>query len=79
MKQVNTHEAKSQLSRILSEVEQGEEYVLARSGKPIARLVPYVQSTEVPEAGKWREKVSIRDDFDEDDQELTERFEQSEL
>lgn len=79
MKQVNTHQAKTQLSRILSEVEQGEEYIVARSGKPIARLLPYVESTPVPEPGKWRNRVTIRDDFYEDDRELTEQFEQSEL
>jgi prevent-host-death family protein len=79
MKRVNTHEAKTQLSRILSEVEQGEEYIVARSGKPIARLLPYVESTPRPEPGKWRNRVAIRDDFDEDDQELTEQFEQSDL
>jgi prevent-host-death family protein len=79
MKRVNTHEAKTQLSRILSEVEQGEEYIVARSGKPIARLVPYVESAPMPEPGKWRNRVTIRDDFDEDDPALVEQFEQSEL
>jgi len=79
MKRVNTHEAKTQLSRILSEVEQGEEYIVARSGKPIARLLPYVEETSMPEPGKWRNRVTIRDDFDEEDQVLIGQFEQSEL
>ena len=39
MKKVNIHEAKTHLSRLLEEVEAGEEIVIARSGKPIARLV----------------------------------------
>ncbi|MEM6578799.1 MAG: type II toxin-antitoxin system Phd/YefM family antitoxin [Pseudomonadota bacterium] len=37
---VNIHEAKTNLSRLLADVENGEEVVIARAGKPVARLVP---------------------------------------
>ena len=37
---VNVHEAKTHLSRLLKQVEAGEEIVIARNGKPVARLVP---------------------------------------
>jgi prevent-host-death family protein len=37
---VNIHAAKTQLSRLLEQVEEGEEIVIARAGKPIARIVP---------------------------------------
>lgn len=40
MDEVNVHEAKTHLSRLLARVAQGEEIVIARAGKPIARLVP---------------------------------------
>jgi prevent-host-death family protein len=40
MTQVNTHEAKTHLSKLLARVEAGEEIAIARSGKVIARLVP---------------------------------------
>lgn len=39
MKQVNVHQAKTQLSQLLADVEAGEEIVIVRAGKPIARLV----------------------------------------
>lgn len=39
MTTVNVHEAKTNLSRLLAQVEAGEEVVIARSGKPVARLV----------------------------------------
>ena len=39
MATVNVHEAKSQLSRLLAQVEAGEEVIIARNGKPIAQLV----------------------------------------
>lgn len=38
---VNVHDAKSNLSRLLAEVEQGNEVIIARAGTPCARLVPY--------------------------------------
>lgn len=44
MMQVNTHEAKTHLSRLLARVEAGEEIAIARSGKVIARLIPAHQS-----------------------------------
>lgn len=40
----NVHEAKSNLSRLLEQVERGEEVVIARHGKPVARLVPVLQA-----------------------------------
>ena len=41
MREVNTHEAKTHLSRLLQRVAAGEEIIISRSGKPVARLVPY--------------------------------------
>ena len=38
---VNVHDAKTQLSKLLAEVERGEDVVIARRGRPVARLVPY--------------------------------------
>ena len=42
MDTVNVHDAKTQFSRLLARVEQGEEFVIARGGRPVARLVPLV-------------------------------------
>lgn len=41
MKTVNVHKAKTELSKLLTEVEAGEEIVIARNGKPVARVVPF--------------------------------------
>jgi len=41
MQQINIHEAKTHLSRLIEEVATGEEIVIARHGKPVARLIPY--------------------------------------
>ena len=46
--QVNVHQAKSQLSRLLELVEEGETVVIARHGQPVAELVPARQKTGFP-------------------------------
>ncbi len=58
MKQVNVHEAKTQLSRLLEEVERGERITIARNGKPVAVLsaVPAPRRSgfgSVPELAAW--------------------------
>ena len=64
MRVVNIHEAKTQLSRLLEQAVAGEEILIARAGKPVARLVPYVAPAARREPGLWRGQVAIGDDFD---------------
>ena len=61
---VNIHEAKTHLSRLVERVEAGEELVIARAGRPVARLVPYRPRTVPREPGLWRGRVSLVADFD---------------
>ena len=58
------HAAKTHLSQLLARVEAGEELVLARSGRPIARLIPYRPQGVSRRFGGWRGRVWIADDFD---------------
>lgn len=63
---VNVYEAKTHLSQLLDRAAAGEEIVIARAGRPVARLVALRDDSSrrrVP--GAWRGKVSIADDFDE--------------
>ena len=62
MRSVNIHEAKTHLSRLLELVELGEPVVIARNGRPIARIVPF--RGEVREPGRLKGKIRIGDDFD---------------
>jgi prevent-host-death family protein len=73
VKQVNVHEAKTQLSRLLQEVEEGEEIVIARNGEPVARLVPHVEERKPRELG-WAKKGWMAPDFDEFDEQLARDF-----
>lgn len=62
METVNVHEAKTHLSRILRRVESGEEIVIARNHRPIARLVPVRDEPRRP--GRLAGQIRIADDFD---------------
>ncbi len=59
---VNVHEAKTNLSRLLAQVEAGEDVVIARNGKPVARLVGYRQKGR-PQPDVLKGKVFIPDSF----------------
>ncbi len=61
----NIHQAKTQLSRLIERVLQGEEIVIGRAGKPVAKLVPYERSVQPRQGGQWRGQVTIEDNFDE--------------
>ena len=63
-KTVNVHEAKTHLSRLLARVERGDEIVIARSGRPVARLIPLRSKTPERVLGGARGEVWIADDFD---------------
>jgi len=60
---VNVHDAKTQLSRLLLRIGQGEEVIIARAGKPVARLVPFAAQPARRMAGSARGQVWIAPDF----------------
>lgn len=61
---VNVHEAKTHLSRLLEQVRQGEEVIIAKSGKPVARLVALTEKPKRRVPGSARGRIWIADDFD---------------
>lgn len=63
---VNVYEAKTHLSQLLDRAAAGEEIVIARAGRPIARLVALSETPSRRRTpGAWRGKVRIAHDFDE--------------
>ena len=64
VRQVNVHEAKTHLSKLLAEVEKGHEIVLARDGKPVAKLVPFAAKANRITFGDFKGRIWIADDFD---------------
>ncbi|HYZ63551.1 MAG TPA: type II toxin-antitoxin system prevent-host-death family antitoxin [Acetobacteraceae bacterium] len=65
MKTVNLHAAKTQLSRLVDEAAAGEEIVIARAGKPVAKLVRIEETPQQPrELGILEGQFTVPDDFD---------------
>ena len=57
------HEAKTTLSQLVEQAENGEEVLIARAGKPVARIVA-LHSSGRRQLGQWKGKVHMSDDFD---------------
>ncbi len=66
MRIINIAEAKASLSKLVERVLQGEEVVIGKAGKPVAKLVPFEHDTSPRdlEQGIWEGKVWLADDFD---------------
>jgi prevent-host-death family protein len=69
--QISVHDAESQFSVLLMRVEAGEEVVISRANKPIARLVPYAPNKRVRRLGEAKGLIEIPNDFDQLPDEFT--------
>lgn len=63
-KPVNLYEAKTQLSKLVDRAAAGEEIVIAKAGRPVARLVPLQTQPPRRVPGRWKGKVWMAPDFD---------------
>ena len=61
---VNIYDAKTRLSQLLDRAANGEEVIIARAGRPVARLVPFLPARAPRKAGRMRGRVRIRRNFD---------------
>jgi len=64
MRTVNVHEAKTHLSRLLEEVAAGGEVVIAKAGRPVARLIGYGETPDRRQFGRDAGLFEVPDDFD---------------
>jgi prevent-host-death family protein len=72
---VGVHEAKTHFSRVLREVEQGDEIVVMRSGRPVARIVGEEPGRSVADSfGMFKGQFAIGEDFDADSEQLADLF-----
>ncbi len=71
---VNMHAAKTHLSRLVERAERGEETIIARNGRPVARLVPYQAARKERVPGLLRGRIEILPGFDEADEEIAREF-----
>ncbi len=61
---VNIHDAKTHFSKFINQALKGDEVIIAKDGKPLIRLVPYVAETEVRRGGQFKGVIQISEDFD---------------
>ena len=65
MEMVNVYDAKTRLSQLLDLAAAGEEIIIARAGRPMAKLIAYQAHKGTRKPGYWKGKVKIAKDFDE--------------
>lgn len=64
MRTVDIHEAKTHLSRLVEDAAAGDEIVIAKAGRPVARLVPLARQARQKRVGVLKGKLVVPDDFD---------------
>lgn len=71
---INIHQAKTQLSKLLEEVSLGKEIIIAKAGKPVARLTAFKEEIKPRHPGLWKNKIWISDDFNEENKAINKLF-----
>ncbi len=74
MEVTNVSDAKAQLSALIERVRGGEEIIIGKAGRPVAKLVRYERSEDTRAPGALRGKIAIAEDFDELPDDLAEAF-----
>ncbi|MGI8627413.1 MAG: type II toxin-antitoxin system Phd/YefM family antitoxin [Geodermatophilaceae bacterium] len=72
---INIHEAKTHLSRLVERAAAGEEIIIAKAGKPRARLIAYAEQSVPRQPGQLRGRLWVAEDFDETPESLLDAFE----
>lgn len=74
MQVTNIHQAKTHLSKLLEEVAKGKEVIIAKAGKPVAKLVSFKEEKKPRKPGLWKGKIWMSDDFNEEDEDINKLF-----
>ncbi|HVI10902.1 MAG TPA: type II toxin-antitoxin system Phd/YefM family antitoxin [Candidatus Binatia bacterium] len=72
--EVNVHEAKTHLSRLLARVASGEEVVIAKAGVPVAKLVPVKKTLKKRVFGSAKGDFTVPNDFNDPDPDIDNLF-----
>jgi prevent-host-death family protein len=75
MQITNISEAKAQLSALIERVLAGEEVIIGKAGKPVAKLIRYERNKEIRRPGALKGKIKIASDFDELPEDMIRAFE----
>lgn len=74
MQTTNIYDAKTNFSKLIEQVINGKEVIIAKAGKPVAKLISYKEKKKPRKPGLWKGKVWMSDDFNEEDEEINKLF-----
>ena len=74
MQTYNIHEAKTNLSKLIEKTQGGEEIIIAKAGKPVAKLSSYKEKTKFRKSGLLKGKIFVSDDFNDEAEEINKLF-----
>lgn len=74
MEIINIHQAKTNLSKLIEKTSKGEEVVIAKAGKPVAKLIAYKEKLKPRKLGLLKGKIWVSPDFDDEDEEINKLF-----
>lgn len=75
----NIHEAKTNLSKLIAKTQNGEEIIIAKAGKPVAKLVAHTETLKPRKPGALKGKIFISDNFNDEDEEINKLFYEGEI
>ena len=70
----NIYQAKTNLSKLIEQVINGKEVIIAKAGKPVAKLVSYKKKLKPRKPGLLKGKIFVSDDFNDEDEEINKLF-----
>lgn len=74
MQTVNIHEAKTNLSKLIEKTLNGEGVIIAKAGKPVAKIVAYKEKLKLRKPGALKGKIFVPDDFNDEVEEINKMF-----
>ena len=74
MQVINIHQAKTNLSKLIEKTLNGEDIIIAKAGKPVAKLIAYKEKLKPRKPGLLKGKIWISDDFNDEDPEINKLF-----
>lgn len=74
MHTVNIHEAKTTLSKLIAKTQNGEEVIISKAGKPVAKLVPVKEELKPRKLGLLKGKIFVPNNFNDEDEEINKLF-----
>ncbi len=74
MQIINVHQAKTNLSKLISFVLEGQEIVIAKAGKPVVKIVAYKETPKSRKPGLLKGKIFLSDDFTSEDEKINKLF-----